>query len=944
MAVSEKISALVRNQFPAFYKEEGENFLAFIEAYYEYLEQNGKMTDAIRNLESYRDIDETLDEYIEYFRKELLPSIPINPEANPRLLAKQIKTLSQTRGTLASYRMMFRALYNEDVELHYPSDQILKVSDGDYRRDRYLVTSFDEANYKFIGKTIKGSESQSEALVEDVIRRNVNGRDLQQIIVSNIKGSFYHLEPILLASEFEVAANPHAPLTDAGIKNVHIVTPGGQYLVGDEVDLISGEVGRYGKVVVTQTEDLGGSLSFRIADGGSGFVSSQIQNGTRIDINGGDGDVAGSFIIRQEDIVDPFALAVNRQQISSNNVFGGRAPTISGYYANGDSMQMYNFANTIIGAPRYGFDEIDETLVLKDYHDHANAVIKIATTSAVTETAAIFGVTSGANGYIDLVQDSTLGASVYRINGYKNFQTGETVRVGNKTTGNTIGTVTTFWGNTAGYHVIQVGNTAGSTIVEGDELVGTTSNAYGVVKRVLRVAANGYSHTSAGDRALVYAQVAANTTANTSSYFDTGPIKAFIQLEGIRKVGSTTIIGNSAITTANVVVENVHTKLEDALTFTATQFGTIGKLSLPTGGSGYSIPPTVTVTSPEIRSFGIGEQYITIQSDDVNWGTGNSQVTVLDTNDRLVQASTGASGDVKAGDGPGVVPYVFQHANGTYESTVRVWQDFKQRAPGNVKYANNSVVELKIYGSSYTPGEADTRTPTSVGSAKIVSIQDEGILGENAVINASVGANGTITQLRVTDSGFNYKQGEIVKLTTPTRELGISAEVQLNLGGVANSAGYYATTRGHLSSARSYLQDSDYYQEFSYELITPISFDRYKEVALKLCHPAGNKLFGKFRQQTNAYVDVVASTVNMKRLQGNGTISITDGSFNITGSGTSLIAEHANNGTIIIEYAHGEYYQLPLNIVSSDTSANVKIAWSNTNLSGANTYYMSGSL
>ena len=67
MAVDAKISKLVKNQFPAFYKEEGENFLAFIEAYYEYLEQNGKMTDAIRNLESYQDIATTTDDFIQYF-------------------------------------------------------------------------------------------------------------------------------------------------------------------------------------------------------------------------------------------------------------------------------------------------------------------------------------------------------------------------------------------------------------------------------------------------------------------------------------------------------------------------------------------------------------------------------------------------------------------------------------------------------------------------------------------------------------------------------------------------------------------------------------------------------------------------------------------------------------------------------------------------------------
>lgn len=74
MAVTNKISALVKDQFPDFYKEEGENFLAFIQAYYEYLEQNGKMTDAIQNLESYQDIATTTDDFILYFINQFLPA------------------------------------------------------------------------------------------------------------------------------------------------------------------------------------------------------------------------------------------------------------------------------------------------------------------------------------------------------------------------------------------------------------------------------------------------------------------------------------------------------------------------------------------------------------------------------------------------------------------------------------------------------------------------------------------------------------------------------------------------------------------------------------------------------------------------------------------------------------------------------------------------------
>ena len=57
----------------------------------------------------------------------------------------------------------------------------------------------------------------------------------------------------------------------------------------------------------------------------------------------------------------------------------------------------------------------------------------------------------------------------------------------------------------------------------------------------------------------------------------------------------------------------------------------------------------------------------------------------------------------------------------------------------------------------------------------------------------------------------------------------------ITIDGIANAEGYYASTRGHVSSARGFIQDSNFYQEFSYE-IASIALTRYKDVALRLIH------------------------------------------------------------------------------------------------------------
>jgi len=946
---TEKISSLVKSQLPSFYQEEGENFIAFMEAYYEYMEQNGKLTDTVRNLTSYRDISTTTDEFINYFISSFLPSIPLDAVADKKTLVKYIKYFNQTRGTNASYRLLFRALYNEDIDFSFPADQMLKVSNGDWRIDRYLVTDYDENTYKFIGKTIVGADSGAQALVEDIVRRGIRGRDIMQVIVSNIKGEFYNKEPITLLSELGSSGNPHAPIIEAGINGVSIVTAGSFYKVGDVVDLISKERGKFAKVVITATQDLGGSLVYSLNDGGSGYTSSGEEGGTSIEFISGDGLPEGSFEIRYPDIVDTFAIAVNTNKVNSNTIYGSSAPTVT--FPDGSTQPMNTFANVCLAAVDYGFPEDGQQVSdSKDYFDQENAKLKISSPSDpnVSVGDILIGQTSGANAVVTAVTTYNSTSVVATTNGYSQFANSENVLK----VGSTIGTAT-YWGNTAGSIILQVGyDSVSHSIGEGDEIIGLVTGARGIVKKVLGDTAPvldyDYDNDSVNEWSTYTLKVAANNTSNLTSQFSCGPIKQFVEDEGIAKVSAPSVsVGNVIFDTSNTVVENIYSKLSDAFLFKTTTMGTIGKLSLQTGGEGYSFPPTIRVRENDIAALGIGEAYLTIQSDDENWGTGNSSITKVDTTDRLYQSSTTASGDIKAGSkGNDPVATPVQYANGTYESVIRVWQDSQQRTPGSIMWANNATVRLDFYDGDYIPFGSDNRSLVATGSAKIVNVQDEGVLGQNADITATVGADGTATGIRVLDSGFAYQDQEIVLIEARTdRNAGAtSAELKLSLGSVANGEGYYASTRGHLDSKRSFIQDSNYYQEYSYEVISPISLDRYREVALKLVHPAGQALFGKYQAKSNAAVEVTASSASTKKVRVGGTLTVTNGSNNIVGSGSNFLTTLSNNGILTIEIAPKEYQQVRLNIVSSDTTANIVGNWSNSTLTGASAYYQSGTI
>lgn len=906
----DKISSLVEQQFPAFYHEEGEQFVLFVKAYYEYLEQSGKLTDGIANLRDYRDIDTTLDEYIKYFQNDLLPSIPSDILADKRLVAKYIKYFNQTRGTLLSYKLLFRAMYGEDIEVFYPAEQILKVSGGDWRINRYIVTKYDENNYNFVGKTVVGIDSGSTALVEDVIKRVIRGRDIHQIILSNIRGTFVDREQIRLKTD--TLGSGHVPFIEAGISQIEITAKGGEYEVGDIVSVISDEYGEFAKVVIVDSKDFFGTLTFFILDGGSGYRASTIANGSEISITGGDG-TGGSFVIKTDDLINSIPLYLNIDYFTTKTEYSDKAP-----------LGMYVFANVHLASPNYGFPETAIYQTDKDFHDNANAVINIANTSDIIVGDILYGSTSSANCVIKEIVDSAVGDSWFRIDGYRNFIPTEII----SGTSGSVGTVTTFQSNTVGYHVINISNTA--TISENLELVGETSGAFGVVKTVL-----------SGVSGNTFVIATANTSSQLSLSFDNGPMKSFSTGETIRIVNTTTQVGTIITDSGNTEIESAYTKLIDSIRFQIIQVGEIDNLSEVDGGMGFLENPSISVIDHTVSSLGIKDLILVLQSDDSEWGTANSSFTELNVDDAIIQSSTSAFGYVKGAAVYGQPITVTQFANGTYQTSVRVWQKMRQSLEGT-EFAIGSTSFSARQGSFNQGYEEDTRPIENIGQATIVQIIDNGILGENSNINSSVGANGAIIQVRTIDSGFSYRNGERITLEKPDKPKASAAEGIIRLSGVANSQGYYASTRSHLDSLRGIIHDGYYYQEYSYVLNSPIHFDRYKEVIKKLCHPSGQIAFGQYTTQSEAPLDVIVDSYNTKQLQSNGTIQLANGQYSIVGTGTSFLSEFSNGDIITIQTSANDFYSMKINTIQSNTIANTVVIWTGSTIPSANAFYYSG--
>ena len=108
---------------------------------------------------------------------------------------------------------------------------------------------------------------------------------------------------------------------------------------------------------------------------------------------------------------------------------------------------------------------------------------------------------------------------------------------------------------------------------------------------------------------------------------------------------------------------------------------------------------------------------------------------------------------------------------------------------------------------------------------------------------------GTAPLVRYTIDTDNATTSADYGLTTPSFDIvvdtegGSGAEFTIRYGAVSTYQGYYEGVKGQLSES-IVLQDSKYYQKYSYEVRTAYTSDRWIQPLKKFAHPAGMEVVG----------------------------------------------------------------------------------------------------
>ena len=313
VAFTKEVAQLIESQFPAIYREEGEELTAFVKAYYEFLQSNDMYSYKIgRQIFDIGDVDSSLNEFLKHFKSTYLTDFPFKTITDKRFAIKHINDYYSTKGTEQSLQLLMKLLFNEEVDVYYPGEDILRASDSDWYKPYYLEVTVSSRNASFLNKEITGVKSGAKAFVESIVRKRVNGKVFDVLYLSDLRGSFKTNERV---TDDGIIAK--SPKIIGSMTAVDVVLGGRNNAVGDIFNVVTDE-GVQGKVKVTSISSVTGRVDFSIYKPGWGYTA---DNTTDVYVS--DAllfvDNANSDLIQYETVYQPIEKI---SVISATNVLG----------------------------------------------------------------------------------------------------------------------------------------------------------------------------------------------------------------------------------------------------------------------------------------------------------------------------------------------------------------------------------------------------------------------------------------------------------------------------------------------------------------------------------------------------------------------------------------------------------------------------------------------
>ena len=803
-----KTSLLVNRQVPEFVREEYPLFITFLEAYYEYLEtkqgtQINDLTAKAKDLKYLSDVDLSIEDFESNFFNSYATLIPKDVEVDKAFLIKNVLPLYLAKGSESAFKLLFRMLFNDEVDIILPKNNVLRASDGKWIIDNVLRIETDiRSLYTANGNTsinAVASGNTTFLLAQEPTDGDVSVY-VNDVLKTELTDYFFRKETKKLIFYTAPSANSEVKIVYSDF-NIEL-------------------------------------LNNRKVTGVTSGATALIEKATE------------RIITDQLNLGFPFELFISEK-------------TLLGSFQQGEMVEVDIIADdgSLITLETDTFSFVNRILVIDGGSSYNVGDVVIVTGGGASEDATAI-VDDIVEGYIDSITVTSGGAG---------FVSGGDIAVSNITSPFLL-----------------------DLAVDGVDLTGvanSTSNTYTVSNDVISTYAN---------TLISAANYGFPSTVITSENVSTVIADALTSLE-ITSLGPITnvlvIFSNTNTSISPTLDANSVTYIAGNNTFSIKTLGSVGRIKINNGGTGYAVGDEINFGSNPVGTNGRGAAAA------VKSVLANGQITQIElqptritgtanisnNNSLIIGTGTNFGTDIRVGDRITInneSRYINAISNTTH-ANVNV--NFTSTATGK-KVGRYGI--YPIGGVSYVQGNFPVLTISTTSGAN-ANIQISAIMSDGEALTPFIGNTqpGQIISIKVLSGGSGYEFIPQVDLTGAGSGTA-TANAQIEAGYIT-LPGRWRTSDSILSTSERKLQGRDYYVDYSYVTSSLTEFSKYKTILKQLMHPAGFVNYADL----NELKLITSNTITISTTSANtisGTVSVTASSIFVTGTNTKFNIANTN--------------------------------------------------
>lgn len=276
----------VYNRLPNDVHVSSPNFVKFMQDYQRYNLDSG--VNFVLN--NYKDLLYQLA-YNKSYEERILKSFGIDVDIvetsniHGELLYKLMTEFLETRGTRTSFEILFKIMFNKNVEIEYIKDKLFIPSSGTFQQTKLiLITGTYPIDFN---TSIRGLRSNNIVNIEEFTPYYINGSRYYIIKCNNIKENFINGEPLEVISNYGKVTEVHVPLLKFNINN-----GGSLYKKGDVIKINNGKndhfiINSVEKGIISSIDIVDGGINYKIGEHiktiNQSHFDARIKN---VDING----------------------------------------------------------------------------------------------------------------------------------------------------------------------------------------------------------------------------------------------------------------------------------------------------------------------------------------------------------------------------------------------------------------------------------------------------------------------------------------------------------------------------------------------------------------------------------------------------------------------------------------------------------------------------------